>query len=56
MDALRRELGDEAFSLLEAEMEGDWDEEVFDRAMEKILAADMDDVSRVSLRASTWGV
>jgi protein KRI1 len=51
METLRRELGDEAFKHLEKEMEGDWDEEVFDRAMDKVLAADMDDVSHKCSRA-----
>jgi hypothetical protein len=45
MDMLRQELGDRAYKQLEAEMEGDWDEEVFDRAMDKILAGDIGDVS-----------
>ena len=48
MDMLRKELGDRAYSQLEAEMEGDWDEEVFDRAMDRILAGDIGDVSFAS--------
>jgi len=45
---LRKELGDRAYRQLEAEMEGDWDEEVFDRAMDRILAGDIGDVSGVA--------
>jgi single-stranded DNA-specific DHH superfamily exonuclease len=51
MEALRKELGDKAFGMLEEEMEGDWDEEVFDRAMDKVLAAGLDDVSRRRCRS-----
>jgi hypothetical protein len=51
MEALRKELGDKAFGMLEEEMEGDWDEEVFDRAMDKVLAAGLDDVSRRPCRS-----
>ncbi|KAH8080203.1 hypothetical protein HD553DRAFT_317672 [Filobasidium floriforme] len=50
MEALRKELGDKAFGMLEEEMEGDWDEEVFDRAMDKVLAAGLDDDEK-----PTWG-
>ena len=44
MEILKKELGDKAFEMLEHEMEGDWDEEVFDRAMDKVLEAGLDDV------------